>query len=256
MPASNSLADCRVLATARSGIGAAVARHLADRGLTVLGVGRRATAIEQVRTEIHAAGGTFEPVLADLATDAGIARVTTAVAGRPVAALIHAAGIDHVRDVAETTRPELDALWNINVSAPFLLTQALLDRLADGAGIVFIGSTAAVRGIDRHAPYGASKAALLGLTVNLAVDLAPRVRVNCVSPGGTRTPMTADYVAAYRQGSDPERINRELTVESGRMLLGGLAAPADVAITVGHIALDATTMTGAVTYTDGGFTAR
>jgi 3-oxoacyl-[acyl-carrier protein] reductase len=245
-----------VVTGASSGIGAAVARHLADRGLTILGVGRRAAALDRVGADIRAAGGTFEAVPADLAADSGIAEVSRAVAGRPVAALVHSAGIDHVRDVATTTRPELEALWNINISAPFLLTQALLNVLTDGAGVVFIGSTAAVRGIDRHAPYGASKAALLGLTVNLAVDLAPRVRVNCVSPGGTLTPMASDYIAAYRQGGDPERIGRELSVERGRMLLGGLAAPADVAVTVGHIALDATTMTGAVTYTDGGFTAR
>ncbi|WP_084000929.1 SDR family NAD(P)-dependent oxidoreductase [Actinomadura kijaniata] len=244
-----------VVTGASSGIGAAVARHLADRGLTVLGVARRAAELHKVGAGIQGPGR-FEPVIADLTTDAGMATVADAVAGRPVAALVHAAGIDHVREFAATTRAELEALWNINVSAPMLLTRALLDVLADGAGVVFIGSTAAVRGIDRHAAYGASKAALHGLTVNLAVDLAPRVRVNCVSPGGTRTPMTAAYIAAYQQGAEPERVERELAVERGRMLLGGLTEPKDVAVTVGHVALDATAMTGTVVYVDGGFTAR
>ncbi|MCA2229588.1 SDR family NAD(P)-dependent oxidoreductase [Nonomuraea aurantiaca] len=244
-----------VVTGASSGIGAAVARHLTDRGLIVLGVARRAAELHKVGTDIQGSGS-FEPVVADLTTEAGIAAVAAAVAGRPVTALVHCAGIDHVREIATTTRAELDALWNINISAPILLTRTLLDVLADGAGVVFIGSTAATRGIDRHAAYGASKAALLGLTVNMAVDLAPRVRVNCVSPGGTRTPMTAGYLAAYRQGADPERVGRELAVESGRMLLGGLTEPKDVALTVGHVALDATAMTGTVIYIDGGFTAR
>ncbi|MBG0566984.1 SDR family NAD(P)-dependent oxidoreductase [Actinoplanes aureus] len=244
-----------VVTGASSGIGAAVAQHLAERGLTVLGVARRAMALEKTGAQIRGPGR-FESVVADLTTDAGIADVATAVAGRPVTALVHSAGIDHVREPAMTTRAELDHLWNANISAPFLLTKALLEFFADGAGVVFIGSTAAVRGIDRHAPYGASKAALLGLTVNLAADLAPRVRVNCVSPGGTRTPMTADYVNAYRQGTAPELADRAFAVESGRMLLGGLIEPKDVALTVGHLAVDAVAMTGTTVYVDGGFTAR
>jgi 3-oxoacyl-[acyl-carrier protein] reductase len=235
-----------VVTGASSGIGAAVALHLADRGHEVLAVARRPAA----------PGHGVTPVVADLATDDGIDAVVTAVAGRQVDVLVHAAGHDHVRGVAQTTRSQLDALFAVNVSAPILLTGALLADLSDGAGVVFVGSTAAVRGIDRHAAYGASKAALHGLTVNLAAELAPRVRVNTVSPGGTRTPMTADYVAAYRDGADPEHVVRQLGIEQGRMLLGGLAEPADVAATIVHVALDATGMTGSVVPVDGGFTAR
>ncbi|ADB33544.1 short-chain dehydrogenase/reductase SDR [Kribbella flavida DSM 17836] len=238
-----------VVTGASSGIGAAVARHLVRRGMQVLGVARR-------RDALTALGDGVEPVVADLRTDEGIAAVASAAAGRDVHAVVHAAGMDDVRSLAATGRAELEAVWALNVTAPVLLTGMLLPVLADGAGVVFVGSTSALRGIDRHAGYGASKAALGGLTVNLAAELAPRVRVNTVTPGGTRTPMTEEYLAAYRQGVGAEHVRRQLSLEQGRLLLGGLADPADVATTIAHVALDARAMTGSTVIVDGGFTAR
>src|SRR5919202_2878007 len=77
------------------------------------------------------------------------------------------------------------------------LTRALLPAFGDGSSVVFVGSIAAFRGRDRHAAYAATKAGLLGLTVNLAAELAPRVRVNCVCVGATRTPMLEEALRAY-----------------------------------------------------------
>ena len=86
--------------------------------------------------------------------------------------------------MADTDRSTFDTLVATNLGGPFFLTQALLPAL-EGGSIVFVGSVAAVRGRDHHAAYGATKAALLGLTVNLAAEFAPSVRVNCVCLGGS-----------------------------------------------------------------------
>ncbi len=191
------------------------------------------------------------------ATDAGRGALVDAVraAGRPVVAFVHAAGADLVASIGETSAAQLDELLELNVRAPFLLTQALLPMLADGAGIVYVGSISATRGRARHSAYGASKAALIGLTANLAVELGPKVRVNCVSPGATRTGMLRAYVrASTRDLSDDER-SRLSVADAARMPLGHVAEPDEVAIACVHLALDATATTGVDLPVDVGYTA-
>ena len=162
-------------------------------------------------------------MVADCATDDGRAALlaATAAIGSPVAAFVHAAGADLVASLAETTADQLDELLAINVRAPFLLTQAAgpdhgrrrrhrLRRLDLGDA----------RPAARHAAYGASKAALIGLTANLAAELGPRLRVNCVSPGATRTGMLRTYVRESMRGlSDDERARLAVS-DAARMPLG------------------------------------
>src|SRR6201999_1048342 len=99
--------------------------------------------------------------------------------------------------LGSTDRAAFDQLVATNLGGPFFLTQALAPQLADGCGIVLVGSVSALHGRPRHAAYAATKAALLGLTTSLAAELAPRVRVNCVAPGATDTPMMAHAVTEY-----------------------------------------------------------
>jgi NAD(P)-dependent dehydrogenase (short-subunit alcohol dehydrogenase family) len=99
-------------------------------------------------------------------------------------------------------------------------------------------------GRDRHAAYGASKAALIGLTKNLAVELAPTVRVNCICPGATLTPM-------LQATTDEFRAARTRRVPLGR--LGDPAEQARVALFLASPA--AGYVTGAVITVDGGIAA-
>ncbi len=135
------------------------------------------------------------------------------------------------------------------------LTQALLPVLIDGAGVVFVGSISAVRGRDLHAAYGASKAALIGLTANLAVELAPRIRVNCVSPGATRTGMLRAYIKESTRGLSAEELDRLRVADAARMPLGRVAEATEVAASIVHLALDATAVTGVDLPVDVGYTA-
>ena len=223
----------------------------------VICVGRTAVTLDETVTSLRAAGSSGEAVVADVATDDGRATVLAraAAGNRRLAAFVHAAGADLVKDLATTTAADLDRLLDVNVRAPFFLTQALLAMFADGAGVVFVGSVSATRGRDRHSAYGASKAALIGLTANLAVELGPRVRVNCVSPGATRTGMLRAYIKDSTRDLSHEAIERLTIADGARMPLQRVAEPTEVAASIVHLALDATATTGVDLPVDVGYTA-
>jgi 3-oxoacyl-[acyl-carrier protein] reductase len=246
----------RAVATgAGSGIGRACAQELARRGLEVVCVGRRSGPLEETAAGILQSGGQAVVVSADISSDDGIQAVTHAVGDASVVALVHAAGRDSVTHFATTSRTELQAVLATNFIAPFLLTQALLDKLSQGAGVVFVGSIAGSAGRLRAAAYGGSKAALGGLTRQLAVELAPTTRVNCVVPGATLTPMLEQFVSAYAGENPDDETIMQLQAAARRSLLGRAAEPQELAATIVHIALDATAMTGAVVPVDLGYTA-
>jgi NAD(P)-dependent dehydrogenase (short-subunit alcohol dehydrogenase family) len=240
-----------------SGIGRSCVEQLAGRGLHVFAVGRTAATLDEVRAAVAAVGGDVEGVVADCSTQGGRRAVLDAVtqSGRPVVALIHAAGADLVSAFVDTTSEQFDALIDINVRAPFFLTQVLVPHLADGAGVVFLGSVSATRARPRHSAYATSKAALIGLTANLAVDLAPSVRVNCVSPGATRTGMLRAFVKESARGLDDGERERQLIADLARMPLGRVAEPQEVATVCVHLALDATAVTGIDVPVDVGYAA-
>jgi NAD(P)-dependent dehydrogenase (short-subunit alcohol dehydrogenase family) len=242
-----------VVTGAGSGIGRACAELLAQRGTKVVCVGRRPAPLADTVDALRGAG---EAVSADVSTEDGVVAVAHAVGEREVDVLIHAAGREAVTPFATTTRAELDAVMATNLKGPFYLTQELVSRFAEQASVLFVSSMSAESGRDRHAAYGASKAALIGLTKNLAVELAPSVRVNCVCPGATVTPMLQEFLATYYGPNPSEELAQTMLADARRLLLGRAAEPAEIAATVIHIALDATAMTGSVVTVDLGYTAR
>jgi NAD(P)-dependent dehydrogenase (short-subunit alcohol dehydrogenase family) len=241
-----------IVTGAGSGIGRATAQALAARGLQVLCVGRRVDPLHETAAVI---GTSASVVSADVSTDEGIGAVRDAVGGGAVACLVHAAAIEAVRTLAETDRRTFDALVATNLGGPFLLTRALLPAIEHGGSIVFVGSIAAFRGRDRHAGYAATKAGLLGLTVNLAAELAPHIRVNCICVGATRTPMMEGAIRDYAAAVGEPSARELLAAETPRLLLG-VAEPSQIAASIAFLALDATFSTGSVLYADGGYTAR
>jgi len=241
-----------VVTGAGSGIGQASARELSQRGLQVCCVGRRAAPLEQTAQQLD---GAAMVVAADVGTEAGVAAVASVCGGAPVAVVVHAAAIEGILSVADTDRARFDELIGINLAGPFFLTRALLPMLTDGAGVVFVGSISARLGRTRHAAYAASKAGMLGLTANLAVELAPHVRVNCVQPGATETPMFTDAVQQWFGALDPTEAEKIGHAEQSRVLLGRVGQPAELASAITYLALDASYTTGAVFTCDGGYSA-
>jgi NAD(P)-dependent dehydrogenase (short-subunit alcohol dehydrogenase family) len=241
-----------VVTGAGSGIGRATAIALAARGLDVVCAGRRLGPLQETAGRL---GGRGRVAAADVSTDEGVSAVAAATGGAPVAALVHAAAIEGIVSLRDTTRLVFDELVAVNLAGPFFLTRELQPLLASGSGVVFVGSVSALHGRPRHAAYAATKAALLGLTTSLAAELAPRVRVNCVAPGATDTPMMADAITAYL-GSMSAEEQQAAAAEMTRLLLGRVGDPAELAAAIVHLALDASYSTGSVVTVDGGFSAR
>jgi NAD(P)-dependent dehydrogenase (short-subunit alcohol dehydrogenase family) len=241
-----------VVTGAGSGIGRATAEALARRGLRIVCVGRRRAPL---RETVASVGRRGLAVPADVATESGIESVREAVGASTVACVVHAAAIEGIAAFAGTDRATFETLVATNLSGPFFVTQALLPVLGDKSSVVFVGSIAAFRGRDHHAAYAATKAGLLGLTVNLAAELAPRVRVNCVCVGATRTPMLETAMRAYAAAAGEQAVEELWAVEAPRLLLG-VAEPNQIATAIVFLALDASFSTGTVLFADGGYTAR
>lgn len=195
-----------------NGIGRATALELADRGATVLVVGRDEQRGHSVVDEIVAAGGKADLLLADL-SDAASARdlAERALAGgRQVDILVNNAGIAAMGPTSEATEADFDSNFDVNVKAPYFLTAALVPGMAErGWGaVVNISTMVASYGQPGMAIYGASKAALELLTKSWAAELGPSgVRVNAVAPGPIETERSAgsEFLAQMAAGLPARR---------------------------------------------------
>ena len=231
-----------------SGIGAATARLLAGRGLSVAIVGRRQELLESVAGEIEAAGGTGFAVQADLADRAAPQRIVDEVlerAGRLDVVVNNAAEFT-LRPFGELTVEEIDAHLAVNVRAVLLLVQAALPALrsSPAPAVVNVSSAAALMYRPGQSVYALTKAALEHLTKQLAAELAPdRIRVNAIRPGPTDTPI-------HRAVPDPAARLEWLGTQTP---LGRVGRPEEVAWWIAALVEpEAEWMTGAVIAVDGG----
>jgi NAD(P)-dependent dehydrogenase (short-subunit alcohol dehydrogenase family) len=237
-----------IVTGAGTGIGAATARLLASKGLTVALVGRTRETLEQVAGEI---GDRALVVPADLAAadaPAAIVDEVLARAGR-LDVVVNNAAHFRLTLVEDVTADELDAHFAVNLRAPYLLVQAALPALKESPApaIVNVSSAAAAMYRPRQTAYGLTKAALEHMTMNMAAELARfRIRVNCVRPGPTDTPLHRTAVA------DPEARVRAL---AAMVPLGRVGYPEDIALWIWHLVdREAEWVTGVVIPVDGGRT--
>ncbi|MEV8562881.1 SDR family NAD(P)-dependent oxidoreductase [Streptomyces sp. NPDC051917] len=234
---------------ATSGIGAATAALLAERGAHVLVAGRDVSRGEGTVAAIRERGGKADFVAADLLEAESVRRLSREAAslgGGGVDILVNNAGIFPFGPTEEASPSDVDAVYDLNVKAPFYLVAELAPAMAQrGHGaIVNVSTMVAEYGVAGMALYGSSKAALNLLTKAWAAEFGPRgVRVNAVEPGPTRTEGTAgmgdglDALAAQAPARRP-------------------AAPEEIAEAIAYLASDAAGFVhGAVLPVDGGRTA-
>jgi pteridine reductase len=142
--------------------------------------------------------------------------------------------------VGDTTAQQWDELMDSNLRGPYFLTQALLPELtAAGGSVVNILDVHAVRPMHKHTVYCMAKAGLQMMTLGLARDLGPNIRVNGVAPGAILWPETE---------SAPETQQKILD----KIVMGRAGNPEDIASAVVYLGLDAPYVTGQVLAVDGG----
>ncbi|MFE9310578.1 SDR family NAD(P)-dependent oxidoreductase [Streptomyces sp. NPDC088353] len=234
---------------ATSGIGAATAALLAERGAHVLVAGRDRTRGEAVVAGIRDRGGRADFVAADLRTAESVRQLAgeaVGAGGGRVDILVNNAGVYPFGPTEQTPQDEVDTVYDLNVKAPFHLVAALAPAMAArGHGaIVNVSTMVAEYGVSGMALYGSSKAALNLLTKAWAAEFGPRgVRVNAVEPGPTRTESTVGMGEA-------------LDALAAEAPAGRPAAPEEIAEAIAYLASDAASFVqGAVLPADGGRTA-
>ncbi|NUW34460.1 SDR family oxidoreductase [Nonomuraea sp. SMC257] len=208
-----------------SGIGRATAHAYAERGWGVLVVGRDAGALK----DTAAGHDGIQPFSADL-TEHGVPEAVAEAArqrfGR-VDVLVNNAGAGVFGPLGGLDRAQVEAQLAINLVAPVMLTQAVLDDLAATGGVVVNVSSAGSLGLrswPHNAVYGATKAALDLLTRSWAVELGPRgIRVVGLAPG------VIDTAAGVRAGMSEEDYAGFLEAMRGRVPVGRVGRPEEIA---------------------------
>jgi NAD(P)-dependent dehydrogenase (short-subunit alcohol dehydrogenase family) len=244
-----------VVTGAASGIGAAASRQCVREGAKVVLVDRDADRLEAVRSEF---GDAAVSLVADVAdTDAASRYVERAVKqfGRIDAALLNAGMAGRVAPIDEVTAEEFDRLFAVNVRSVWSGLAALFPVMkAQGRGsIVATASTGGLLGMQRIAPYIASKHAVIGLVKSAALEGARAgIRVNAVAPAPIDTPMMQHINTGLGAG-DVER-SRAKTVS--RVPLHRFGTPEEVSKMLVFLASDESTYcTGGVYLIDGGVVA-
>ncbi|WP_113910542.1 SDR family NAD(P)-dependent oxidoreductase [Roseovarius dicentrarchi] len=195
-----------VLTGANGGIGRAAASLFHAAGANLVLADRDADALATFAAGLapDTGAGMVETLEMDAANPADADRVIAAAADLGgVDFLVPSAGIYLAEPFAQMTDDEWRRTLSINLDGVFYITRRAVDHLAPDSSIVNLSSMAAHRGAMTNAHYAASKGALGAMSRALAKELAPRTRVNAVSPGVIETPMTADLIAT--RGDDTLR---------------------------------------------------
>ncbi len=174
------------------GMGSAIARAVKARGYHVHLIGRNA---ERLTETAHMLGGAGHSV-ADVEDEASVGRAL-AEAGTELAGLCYAVGTINLKPVGRLSGDDVARDFRINAQGAFYAVKAALPALKaySGTASVLLFSTIAVhQGFTAHASVAMAKGAVEGLTLSLAAELAPKIRVNCIAPSLTRTPLASSLL--------------------------------------------------------------
>ena len=233
-----------LVTAAAQGIGRATALAYAREGAAVV-----ATDINSEKLgEIASARGIKTRRL-DVTDPSAIASLAADIATPDV--LVNCAGFVHHGTILDCSMKDWEFSFNLNVRSMYLLIQALLSRMLENGGgsIVNVASVAgSIKGISNRFVYGASKAAVIGLTKSIAIDYVKRgIRCNAVCPGTVDTPSLGDRINAF---ADPVQARADFIA---RQPMGRLGTPEEIAELCVYLASDESMfMTGQTVIVDGG----
>jgi 2-keto-3-deoxy-L-fuconate dehydrogenase len=238
------------LTAAGAGIGRATAIAFAREGAHVI-----ATDLDQAKLADLAAHGVAEVHSLDVRSTPAVEAMAEATG--PVDILFNCAGYVHHGSILECSEHDWDFSFDLNVKSMHRTIKAFLPgMLARGRGsIVNISSGASsVRGIPNRYVYGASKAAVIGLTKAVAADFIKRgIRANAICPGTIESPSLDDRIATLAKSSgQPVETVRQAFVD--RQPMGRLGTAEEIAMLAVYLGSDeASYTTGQIHLIDGGF---
>lgn len=249
----NSLTGRRALITGgASGIGKATAMLFAREGAAISVVDLDEDGGWKVARAVQEEGGRAVFVAADVTLDSDCRRAVQQTVGElgGLDILFNNAGIIRRATVEELTEAEWDQVMAVNVKSIFLMSRYSVPVMANAGGGVIINTASGwgLMGGPRAAAYCASKGAVVLLTKAMAIDHGPQnIRVNCICPGDTDTPMLRDE--ARQLGQSAERF----LTEAADRPLGRIGTPDEIAQAVLYLASDASSyVTGTALVVDGG----
>jgi NAD(P)-dependent dehydrogenase (short-subunit alcohol dehydrogenase family) len=236
-----------VITGGASGIGAATASRFAKEGARVAVLDLQ---MEKAREVAAECGPDAMALEADVCDGAGVTSAMTQIAERfgRIDVLINNAGIPGRQPIDQLDEATWTRVLDVSLKGAYLCSKAALPFMTErGGSIVHLSSVAGITGMRNRPAYSAAKAGLVALAKNMALDYASRgIRVNCVCPGFTQTPLVAAIA------KDPERWKRMESLHP----LGRLGTPEDIANALLFLASDeASWITGTCLVVDGGFSA-
>ncbi len=237
-----------------SGFGEVTARLFAREGAAIMIADINGEAAQTVADSIAAEGGQAVWARTDVTSSSSVEAMVQAALNRfgRVDILFNNAGIEGFGTVVDTDENAWERIFAVHVRGTYLCSKYALPAMIEGrrgGSVVNVSSVAGLVGIRNMTAYSAAKGAILSMTRSMAVDFAQYgVRVNCVAPGTTMTPMGQRLV----EGDTPE----QLALRMSRYPLNRFGRPEEIANAVLFLASDESSYaTGSCLVIDGGLTA-
>jgi NAD(P)-dependent dehydrogenase (short-subunit alcohol dehydrogenase family) len=249
--------DAVIVTGAAGGIGSATVENLVNQGIFVFAVDKNSEELSKILASIDPKGALTQAIASDVTSEKECQEVCEIAKkkGIRVKGLVNNAAVGAFNmSVESTSFEDWQRIISINLTSLFLMAKYALPliRSAGGGAVVNISSIHAYATSPGVAPYAAAKGGVLTLTKTMALDLAPdNIRVICIIPGATDTPM-------LRQHAERERKTlAELGFPSSENAIGRIAQPEEVADVIAFaLSKGASFITGSSLIPDGGILAK
>ena len=226
------------------GIGYSIAERFTNEGAKVIICSRNESELSEAASKL---GCEFHQL--DVSDSSGVKSMSEWFSKKhgKLDILVNNAGLIRPGRITKTTEEDWDIQINVNLKGPYLMSNNFLPHMNDGGSILNISSTVGLRAMKGAAAYCASKGGVVNLTKAMALDLAGKIRVNCICPAVVDTPMVDERVQAGN-------VSREIL--DNVQPIGRMGKPEEIASMALHLCgPEAEWTTGSIITIDGGQTA-
>ncbi|MCX6009252.1 MAG: SDR family NAD(P)-dependent oxidoreductase [Chloroflexi bacterium] len=234
-----------------TGIGKAISLAFANEGAAVIVAARNLSRLEEVAKDIKSRGGKAKAIQTDISDHEQVKRMVAQTIGEfgQIDILVNnaAMGTFNNADVADMNLDNWHDTLAINLTGTMLCSREVLKYMIPrrSGNIINVSSVAGISGVPKESPYSVTKWGIIGFTETLAIEAGKHnIRVNCISPGATRTQEFDDWVkgSAKDVGISYEKVMSKLTDNNA---LKRIAEPSEIAACIVFLASDdSSAMTG------------